>query len=85
MRKGRILEKRRKLFRDTESVPFMLDKSRKPLLTQLGTKNFVFEKTSGFRKCRIVPKNVKGGTFWDLSTFCYKISKKLEGGPFGDI
>ena len=34
-----------------------------------------------FRKCRIVPKNVKGGTFWALSTYILLQNiKKLERG-----
>ena len=45
----------------------MLDKNRKPLFPQLGTKKtFVFEKNFGcfsFGKCRIVAKNVRGGPF----------------------
>ena len=35
---GRIYEMFRKQFRDTQMVPFMLDKTRKPLFPQLGTK-----------------------------------------------
>ena len=35
---GRIYEKLRKLFRDPQRVPFMLDKIQKPLFRQLGTK-----------------------------------------------
>ena len=41
-----IYEKLRKQFQDTQRVPFMLDKTR--------IAHF-------FRKCRIVPKNAKGG------------------------
>ena len=34
-----------------------------------------------FRKCRIVPKNVKGGTLWALLTYILLQNiKKLEGG-----
>ena len=42
----------------------MLDKTRKPLFPQLQQENiFFFEKNFGFfiGKCRIVPKNEKGG------------------------
>ena len=39
-----------------------------------------------FGKCRTVPKNVKGGPFGIYyHTFSCKISKKPEGGPFGNI
>ena len=40
-----IYEKLRKQFRDTQRVPFMLDKTRKPLFPQLETKKkHFFEK-----------------------------------------
>ena len=33
-----------------------------------------------------MPKNVKGGPFLIYKhAFCSKITKKLKGGPFGDI
>ena len=50
-------------------------------------KSFFFEEKLeifdffSFGKCRIVPKNVKGGTLWDLLTYIQlQILKKLEGG-----
>ena len=44
------------------------------------------KKSDFFRKCRIDPKNVKGGTLWDLLTYILLQNiKKLEGGPLGDI
>ena len=50
-----------------------------------GKKHEMFEILS-FGKCRIVPKNVKGGTLLDLLTYILLQNiKKLEGGPFGDI
>ena len=70
-------------FRDTQSVPFMLDKTRKPPFPQLGTKKIFKKKLRIFflGKCRILPKNVKGGPFGVYKhTFCWKISKKLEEG-----
>ena len=34
----------------------------------------------------IVPKNLKGGTFWDFQTsIMFQNIKKVEGGPFGTI
>ena len=37
-------------------------------------KNLKFLKFFSFEKCRIVPKNVKGGPFWNyLHTFCVEI------------
>ena len=45
----------------------------------------IFEKFFSFKKSRIVPKNVKGGSFWIYKhTFRCKISKNSKGGPFGD-
>ena len=41
-------EKRRKHFRNTERVPFMLDKTRKPLFHELETKKTFFEKIGFF-------------------------------------
>ena len=48
----------------------MLDKTRKPLFPQLGTKK-TFKKSGffSFGKCRIVTKNVKAETLWDLLTY----------------
>ena len=46
----------------------------------------IFEKNFSFGKCRVVPKNVKGGPFLIYKhTFCCKITKNSKGGPFGDI
>ena len=44
---GRIFEKLRKQFRNTQRVPFMLEQNRKPLFPQLG-KNIFLKKTSDF-------------------------------------
>ena len=44
----RIYEELRKQFRDTQRVPFMLDKTRKPLVLQLGTKKNIFEEIRRF-------------------------------------
>ena len=45
-----------------------------------------FEKKFSFGKCRVVPKNVKGGPFLIYKhAFCSKITKNSKGGPFGDI
>ena len=50
-------------------------------------KNFFLKKLKfeffSFRKCRIVPKNVKGGTLWALLTYILLQNiKKLKGGLF---
>ena len=51
----------RNQFRDTQRVPFMFNKHRKPLPPQLEHRK-TFEKIGFFvGKCRIVPRNVKGG------------------------
>ena len=72
---GRINEKLRKQFRDTQRLPFMLDMTRKPNWEQIFvSKNFVF---SG--KCRMVPKMLKGD-YWDfLRLILLQIIKKNEG------
>ena len=61
---GRIYEKLRKQFRDTQRVPSILGKTRSPLFPQL--ENWKQKKFKilifSFGKCSIVPKNVKGGT-----------------------
>ena len=50
--------------------------------------NIFFGKTSNFwkfsfDKCRIVPKNVKVGTLWDLLAYIqFQNIKKIEGGTF---
>ena len=67
MPRPRIFEKLTKLFRDTQRVPFKLDKTQKPLFSQLGTKTkrFFFEKNFGFfsfGKSRTVPKKWQRGT-----------------------
>ena len=61
-----------------KSALFLRLKKRKGLF--LKTKLEIFEFFS-FRKCRIVPKNVKGGTLWTLLTFILLQNiKKLERG-----
>ena len=62
-----FIKKLRKQFRDTQGVPFMLDKSRKPHFPQLETKKkkirFFFQKMShSANDCKRV-------TLWDLSTY----------------
>ena len=49
-------------------------------------KNLKFSKKNfSFRKCRTVPKNVKGGPFLIYKhAFCSKITNNSKGGPFGD-
>ena len=56
----------RKQFQDTQRVTFMFNKTRQSLFRQLATKKkHFFERNLRFfpLKCRIVPKNVKGGPF----------------------
>ena len=44
-------------------------------------KTWIFEKKISFKKSRIVPKNVKGGTLCDVLTYIQlQNMKKLEGG-----
>ena len=46
-----------------------------------GKKVVIFEKKISFKKSRIVPKNVKGGTLWEVLTYIQlQIMKILEGG-----
>ena len=45
---GRIYEKLRKQFRDTQRVPFMLDKTRRLLFSPTGNKKKHFKKTTDF-------------------------------------
>ena len=47
---------------ENQRVPFMLDKTRKPLLPQLETKNRFFGKMS------LSGKNVKRGEFIDIDS-----------------
>ena len=64
-----------------KSALYLRLKKRKTFFLE---KNEIFEIFS-FKKCRIVPKNVKGGPFLIYKhSFCCKITKKLEGGLFGD-
>ena len=83
---GRIYEKLRKQFRNTQRVPFMLDKTQKPLFPNWEQKktffkeNFVF---FSFGKGRIVPKNVKGGTLLDLLT--YILWRNIKNVPLGTL
>ena len=78
---GRISEKLRKQFRDTQSVPFILDKSRKPLF--LRTKNDIQKQSDFFsRKMSHSAKNSKRGDLRDLLTYILLQNiKKLEGDP----
>ena len=64
----------------------MLDKTRKPLFPKWKQKKTFFETNSDFfslAKCRITPKNAKGGSFWNLLTYIQLQNiKKLQGGLF---
>ena len=74
---GRIYEKLRKQFRDTQRVPLILDKTPKLLIPRLRTKKQFFS----FGKCHIAPKKVKRALL-DLSRYILlQIIKKFEGGP----
>ena len=66
-----VFMKSSETFRDTQRVPFRLDKNRKPLFTQLGTKNFFFEKNFRFffRKMSHSVGKCKRGNLWDLLTY----------------
>ena len=85
---GRIYEKLRKKFRDTQRVPFMLDKNRKALFPQLGTKKhfkklqiFLFQKMShSAEKCK------RGHPLGFINVRSVaKYQKNSKGGSFGDI
>ena len=57
-----------------------ISKAQKTQKKFFGKKLEIFEFFS-FRKCRIVPKNVKGGTIWALLTYILLQNiKKLERG-----
>ena len=59
-----------------------ISKAQKAQNTFFEKKLELFEFFS-FRKCRIVPKNVKGGTFWALLTFSVaKYQKTRKGDSF---
>ena len=65
-----------------KSAPYLRLKKRKK---KFWKKIEIFEKFFSFKKSRIVPKNVKRGSFWIYKhTFRCKISKNSKGGPFGD-
>ena len=60
----------------------MLDTTRKPLFPQVGTKKTFFE-NFGFRslgKCRIVPKNGKGGPLGFNNIHCVAKYQKTRRG-----
>ena len=70
--------------RGLKSALYLRVKKRKTFF--FGKKAWNFENYFSFEKCRIVPKNVKGGTLLDLLTYIMLQNiKKLEGGPFWDI
>ena len=71
---GRIYEKLIKQFPDTQKVPFMLDKTRKPLFPNVGF--FLSEKVA-------VPKKYRKGEPFKLVRFCrlHLKSKKWKGDP----
>ena len=61
-----------------KSAPYLRLKKRKTLFL---TKIEIFEKNFSFKRSRIVPKNVKGGTLLDLLTnIPLQNIKKLKGG-----
>ena len=53
---GHSYEKLRKQYQDTQNVPFILDKTRKPLISE--TKNLKKLAFFSFGKCRILPKTL---------------------------
>ena len=60
---GPIFEKLRKQFGDTQKVPFMLDKNRKPLFPQLKQKGtFILTSIFFFRKMSHSAEKCNGGT-----------------------
>ena len=76
---GRVYEKLGKPFRDTQKVPSMLDKNRKPLFHQLGTIFFI-------GNCCIVPINIKWGDplgFFNIHSIAkyQKTRMGLNGNP----
>ena len=61
----------------TSKVGAISEAQKAQTIVKKNLKNF------SFGKCCMVPKNVKGGTLWDLLTFLQLQNiKKLEGGPF---
>ena len=61
-----------------KSAPYLRLKKRKTLFLE---KIEIFEKNFSFKRSRIVPKNVKGGTLLDLLTnIPLQNIKKLKGG-----
>ena len=61
-----------------KSAQYLRLKKRKRLFIEKKLQIFEF---FSFRKCRIVPKNVKGGTLWALLTYILLQNiKKLERG-----
>ena len=67
---GSFYEKLRKQFQDTQSVPFMLDKTRKLLFPLLETK-----KVFSLGKCRIMSKTLRG----PLCSQDFSFQVKVEG------
>ena len=63
-----------------------ISKSQKAQNIFFGTKLVIFEKKISFKKSRIVPKNVEGGTLWVLLTYIQlQNMKKPKGGPFRHV
>ena len=63
-----------------------VSKAQKAQKTFFEKKKLEIFEIFSFRKCRIVPKNVKEGTLWALLTYSVaKYQKSRKWGPFGDI
>ena len=80
------------LYQLSEFKQTRLERLKAALYLRLKKRERLFLKKFGifeffsFRKCRVVPKNVKGGLFGlHQHTLCYKISKNSKGGLFSDI
>ena len=65
----------------------MLDKTRKPLFSNLEKNIFLkdFEGFFSFGKCRIVPKNIKGALGFLTYILLQNIKKNSKGGTSWDI
>ena len=83
---GKLEQKNSELF-SLKSLKSRLERLKSALYVRLKKrKTFLIEKNLkffSFGKCRIVPKNAKGGTLWNLLTYIILQNiKKLEGGHF---
>ena len=63
-------------FRDTQSVPFMVDKTRKTTFSPTGKKTFFLKKKLRSGKCRIVPKKLPNSVI--ACWFIEKTDKHFE-------